>query len=545
MPEQLIITMAQSNFLLGDIEGNAEKIINITQRAHQESKADLVVFPELALTGYPPQDLLLRPELHRRVDKALANIVQQVKDIHLLLGHPLNKDGKLYNAASVLFNGKIIAQYFKQHLPNYSVFDEKRYFTAGSDVCLFELKGCQLAISICEDLWQSGPLQQAMVAGAQIMLCLNASPFHWQKPQQRITTLQERQRAEGAIPIIYVNCVGGQDELVFDGGSLVIDAQGDICHSSPRFCESVDTITVDIGKTVKIVDGSIAATLSDEERIYQALILGTRDYIQKNNFSGALIGLSGGIDSALTLAVAVDALGAENVHAVAMPSRHTANMSNEDAGYQATTMGVNYSVIPIENCYQAFLHSLQEEFAGLATDTTEQNIQARCRGVLLMALSNKTGKLVLTTGNKSEMAVGYATLYGDMAGGFAVLKDVPKTLVYQLAKYRNTVSPVIPQRVIDREPSAELADDQTDQDSLPPYDILDQVLHRYVEHDQCIESMIQDGLDEAAVRQVVALIDRNEYKRRQAPPGVRISSRAFGRDWRYPITSGFAKSSKK
>lgn len=544
MNEKLIIVMAQCDFLLGDIEGNAAKIIATAKQAREQLAGDIVVFPELALTGYPPEDLLLRQELHQRVEQALQAIAQQNTDIHLLLGHPLAKNGKIYNAASVFYKGNTVAQYFKQHLPNYSVFDEKRYFTAGNSACLLTVKNCTMAITICEDLWQSGPMQQAVSAGAQLMLSINASPFHWQKHDERIKILQQRQCSEGAIPIIYVNCVGGQDELVFDGGSVVLDETGCVTHKLESFAETLQAVVINVNETLSISPGKIHAAMSDEQTIYQALVLGTRDYVQKNNFHGALIGLSGGIDSALTLAIAVDALGSENVHAVSMPSRFTATMSNEDAALQAKNLNVKYSVIPIETCHQAFLDSLQNEFSGLASDTTEENIQARCRGVLLMALSNKTGKIVLTTGNKSEMAVGYATLYGDMAGGFAVLKDVPKTLVYRLAKYRNSISPCIPERVIERAPSAELADDQKDQDSLPPYDILDEVLQRYVEHDQSIEDMIADGLDEKAVRKVVSLIDRNEYKRRQAAPGIKISNRAFGRDWRYPITSGFGRKDK-
>ncbi len=391
MTKKLIIVMAQCDFLLGDIEGNAAKIIATAKQAREQLAGDIVVFPELALTGYPPEDLLLRQELHQRVEQALQAIAQQNPDIHVLLGHPLAKNGKLYNAASVFYKGKAVAHYFKQHLPNYSVFDEKRYFTAGSKACLLTLKNCTIAITICEDLWEQGPMQQAVSDGAQLMLSLNASPFHWQKPDERIKVLQQRQSSEGAIPLIYVNCVGGQDELVFDGGSFVIDATGDVTHSLESFAEQLQAVVIDVNETLSISPGEIQSAMSDEEFIYQALVLGTRDYVQKNNFRGALIGLSGGIDSALTLAIAVDALGSENIHAVSMPSRFTATMSNEDAAQQAKSLNVKYSVIAIEKCHQAFLDSLANEFSGLANDTTEENIQARCRGVLLMALSNKTG----------------------------------------------------------------------------------------------------------------------------------------------------------
>ena len=539
-PVVLRIAMAQINVMVGDTEANARKIIETCEQARQR-QADLVLFPELALVGYPPEDLLLRPGLHDRVLKALEQIKKEVRGIDVVLGYPRQASGGLFNAAAVIRDGEIIANYHKQHLPNYSVFDEKRYFSEGHEAGVFEIKGEKLGLSICEDVWNPGPVKQAVDAGAQLILNLNASPFHISKGSEREVVLASRV-AETDVPIVYVNLVGGQDELVFDGQSFVMNARGEISQRHAAFEEGL--YTVDFQKTagyLEPVPAEMAPELPEVASVYQALVLGVRDYIGKNGFGGVVIGLSGGIDSALTVAIAVDAIGAERVEGVSMPSRYTADMSVEDAREEAELLGIDFQTIPIEPAFYSFLDLLKGEFEGLPVDTTEENIQARCRGVLLMAISNKKRKIVLTTGNKSEMAVGYATLYGDMAGGYAVLKDVPKILVYQLAEYRNSLGRVIPQRVIDRPPSAELAPDQKDTDSLPPYEKLDVILEMYVEQDRDIEEIVAAGFAPEVVEKVVRLVDRNEYKRRQAAPGVRITRRAFGRDRRYPITSGYGK----
>jgi NAD+ synthase (glutamine-hydrolysing) len=541
MAETLRIVMAQLNMLVGDIEGNAEKVIAAAERARDEFTADVIVFPELTLTGYPPEDLLLRPGLYTRVLAALERINLAVRDIDIVLGYPHAAVGGIYNAASLLRADTTAATYHKQHLPNYSVFDEKRYFTAGSAPCVVEIKGVPVGLTICEDIWQPGSVGQACAAGARFIININASPFHIDKGREREQAVRERV-AEGQVPVLYVNLVGGQDELVFDGGSFVMDSRGNISQQAPAFDEGLYLAEFEIkGDTVIPLPGVCAVELGEEASVYNALVLGIRDYIEKNGFPGVVIGLSGGIDSALTLALAVDAIGADRVEAVMMPSRYTADISLEGAREEAETLGVDYRVIPIEPAFKVFLDSLEREFAGREADTTEENIQARCRGIILMAISNKKGKMVLTTGNKSEMAVGYATLYGDMVGGFGALKDVPKTLVFRLARYRNTLSPAIPEAVIVRPPSAELAADQKDTDSLPDYAELDVILEMYVEQDKCAEDIVAAGFDEAVVRRVIRLVDLNEYKRRQAPPGVRITRRAFGRDRRYPITSGFGR----
>jgi len=534
--------MAQLNFLVGDIDSNVEKILNAAATARDELAADVILLPELALTGYPPEDLLLRPGLHDRVLRGLEQLKKGVEGIAAVVGYPRQAAGGLYNALSVICDGAIKATAHKQLLPNYSVFDEKRYFTPG-DLApeLFEVNGIKLGMVICEDVWSPEPLWRLADAGAELVLVANASPFHAGKGQERQQVVKQR-IAECGLPVVYVNQVGGQDELVFDGASFVMDGTGELRFQAKPFEEGL--YLCECQKQVgwlQVQRGICEPPFSEERSIYNALVLGVRDYIEKNGFRGVVIGLSGGIDSALTLAIAVDAIGSERVEAVMMPSRYTANMSVEDAETEARTLEVEYRVIAIEPLFNAFMTSLADEFAGTSVDTTEENIQARCRGVLLMAISNKKRKIVLTTGNKSELAVGYATLYGDMAGGFDVLKDVPKTLVFRLARYRNSVSPVIPQRVIDRPPSAELAPDQKDEDSLPPYPVLDAILERYVEQDQCIEDIVAAGFDEETVRRVVLMVDRNEYKRRQGAPGVRITRRAFGRDRRYPITSGFNK----
>jgi NAD+ synthase (glutamine-hydrolysing) len=535
------VVMAQLDFLVGDIVGNVDKIVTAAVEARDRLQADLIVFPELAMTGYPPEDLLLRPGFIRQVDPALQRLRREIQGIVAVVGCPLSTPEGLRNAAVVLDQGEIRASYLKQWLPNYSVFDEKRYFVPGEDAAVVNIAGAPVGVTICEDVWLPGPVAQAADAGAQLLVNLNASPYHAGKGEQRLTVLQHRVR-EGRIPIVYVNLIGGQDELVFDGGSMVVGADGALMQRAPFFTEGLYPVDFRISaQGATPVPGEVVGEPGPEEGIYQALVLGVRDYVNKNGFPGAVLGLSGGIDSALTLAIAVDALGPERVEAVLMPSRYTADMSNTDAEQEARMLGVKYHLMPIEPAFQSFLEILQPVLAGRPPDATEENLQARCRGVLLMAISNKTGKLVLTTGNKSETAVGYSTLYGDMAGGFAPIKDVLKTMVYRLAAWRNRQSPVIPQRVFDRPPSAELRPDQTDQDSLPPYDVLDAILHSYVEEDHSVEELINAGFDQVMVERVARLVILNEYKRRQAAPGVRITPRAFGRDRRYPITSGFRR----
>ena len=539
---KLRIALAQLNLMVGDIAGNTERVIAAACQARDESKADLIAFPELSLTGYPPEDLVLRPGLWRQIQAALEKLRETVAGIDLVVGYPLRENDRLFNACSLIRAGRIIATYRKQHLPNYSVFDEKRYFQAGASPTVVDIKGISIALSICEDIWVRGTARQAKEAGAALILNINASPFHTDKALEREQVLKATV-AEGGLPVVYLNLVGGQDELVFDGGSTVMDKNGTICLRAPDFTEGLYTVDFEDKDTVTPLPGACFPPLRGEESLYRALLLGVRDYVRKNGFNGVVLGLSGGIDSALTLALAVDALGKEQVEAVLMPSRYTAKMSVEDACTEAENLGVEYHLIPIEPAFTAFNESLHDTFTDRPPDTTEENIQARCRGVLLMAISNKKGRLLLTTGNKSELAVGYATLYGDMAGGFAPLKDVPKTLVYKLARWRNRIDPLIPERVFDRPPSAELAHDQKDEDALPPYSVLDPILERYIECDQTPEEIIATGFDPATVIKVARLVDRNEYKRRQAAPGVRISRRAFGRDRRYPITSGYTEAS--
>lgn len=539
MSQSLRLALAQINLTVGDIPGNAEKIIATANEARDRLQADLVLFPELALTGYPPEDLLLRSDLQIHVFKALELIKQQVQGIAMVVGHPQVGPDGLYNAAAVIHNQQIIATCAKQHLPNYSVFDEKRYFTPGASGCVFEFAGQRLGLTVCEDIWNPGPAASLKQQGAQIILNINASPYHAEKAVERQAVVGDRIRETG-LPVVYLNLVGGQDELVFDGGSFVMNAAGELTQRAAKCVEQlipVDIRSVD-GELIP-QPGEIVPLQSEAADVYQVLVQGVRDYVHKNHFQGAVLGLSGGIDSALTLAIAVDALGADQVEAVMMPSRYTADMSSEDAAKQAKTLGVKYRVLPIEQPFNAFLDVLADEFAGTEPDVTEENIQARCRGIILMAISNKKGKILLTTGNKSEVAVGYSTLYGDMAGGFAPIKDVPKTLVYRLAEYVNREREIIPRRVIERPPSAELRPEQKDEDSLPPYDVLDGILQAYVEDDKGFDDIIAAGFDPELVRRVIWLVDRNEYKRRQAPPGVRITRRAFGRDRRYPITSGY------
>ncbi|MEE8388316.1 MAG: NAD+ synthase [Acidiferrobacterales bacterium] len=530
------IVMGQINLLMGDISGNAQQVIDAATKARKDYQADVIIFPELTLTGYPPEDLLLRPGLYREVERGLARVQHAAVAIDIVLGYPRLVADRRYNAASLIRGGKIVATYHKQCLPNYAVFDEKRYFTAGHESCVVEISGMTVALTVCEDVWEDGPVQNAVNKGAQLVFNLNASPFHINKWQQREIIVGELAK-KNSVPIVYTNLVGGQDELVFDGHSFVVNAGGAIVVRAGFFREQLVLVEFD-DKGMPIM-GKLADEPSEEQSVYDAIVLGVRDYVEKNGFSGVVIGLSGGVDSALTLAIAVDALGADKVEAVMMPSRYTRDISIEDAREQADILGVSYSVITIKDLFAQFEQTLSERFAGLAADTTEENLQARIRGTLLMAISNKSGKMVLTTGNKSEMAVGYATLYGDMAGGFAAIKDVPKTLVYRLARYRNQLQPVIPQRVIEREPSAELGPDQKDTDSLPPYEVLDGILERYVEKDESADQIVASGFDVDTVCRVIHMVDRNEYKRRQAAPGVRVTSRAFGRDRRYPITSGY------
>ena len=538
MNKPVRIAMVQDNFLVGDIIGNSQQIIRLAQSA-AEQQAELAIFPELALTGYPPEDLLYRPGFVAQIETAIEDIARSTSGIDVVLGLPRSHDGNRYNSAIWLRDGKCIAEYHKQFLPNYSVFDEVRYFSPGHDTCVVELNHTRFGLLICEDAWEQGPAAAAVADGADALIVLNASPFHGGKYAERLHMLEQRAK-ENNLPMFYINMVGGQDELVFDGESLVIDSDGKVVRRSVAFESVIELIDLESDGPVAVNEGSSEA-LPYEQAIYSALVLGVKDFVTKNGFSGVIVGLSGGVDSALTLAIAVDALGADNVHAVMMPSRFTSNMSKEDAESEARALGVRYDIISIESAFEAFLASLKDIFKGTEPDTTEENIQARCRGLILMAISNKTGRMVLATGNKSEMAVGYATLYGDMCGGFAPLKDVCKTLVYRLCHYRNSLDQVIPERVITRPPSAELKEGQVDQDSLPAYEVLDKILELSVEQDMSVEDVIKQGIDRETVEKVVGLVQRNEYKRRQSAPGARITRRAFGRDRRYPITSGYRR----
>ncbi|MGI9211366.1 MAG: NAD+ synthase [Methylococcaceae bacterium] len=531
------IALAQADFLVGDLNGNAHRIVSLAQAARDRGAA-AVVFPELCLSGYPPEDLLLRPHFLEHVEHTLHHLARQIEGITAIVGFPERAQGLPANSAAVIREGRVTAIYRKQMLPNYGVFDEKRYFQPGHTPLVFDLNGIPTGLALCEDVWVSGPIEQAAQAGARLILTLNASPYHLGKMAEREQVLRQRVMSVG-IPLVYVNLTGGQDELVFDGASLVMNADGQVTQRLPAFTEQLAIAHFTTGERVEPIHAGISPEASDEACLYQALVTGIRDYVHKNHFAGAVLGLSGGIDSALTLTLAVDALGADQVEVLLMPSRYTADMSIEDARLEAEALGVRHHLISIEPAYQTFTHLLADSFADLPPDTTEENLQARCRGILLMAFSNKKRKILLTTGNKSEMSVGYATLYGDMAGGFAPLKDVSKLWVYRLAAYRNRLKPAIPERVITRPPSAELKPDQTDQDSLPPYPMLDAILERYIEQDQSIQDIIQAGYPEAEVRRITRLVDQNEYKRRQAPPGVKITRRAFGRDRRYPMTCGY------
>ena len=539
MNDKVTVALAQLDLVVGDVSGNTAQIVKYSERARDDLRADLVVFPELSLSGYPPEDLLLHSGLRRRVDEALKTILTQVRGIAVLFGYPEYVGDDIWNACAVYSEGNQLAAYRKHLLPNYSVFDEERYFKAGKEAGVFSLNGIRIGLSICEDMWRSSPAAAARAAGAEVLIAINGSPYEFESQTKREEVVRARV-AETGIPAIYLNMVGGQDELVFDGGSFVMDADGDLCFRASPFKEGLHAVTL-IAKPSGVIPtkGVIAGSPGVEESVYNALVCGTRDYVQKNGFPGVILGLSGGVDSALTLAIACDALGAERVRAIMMPFRYTSTMSQEDAAAQAALLGVSYDVLPIAPIYESIVGQLGDVFVGLENDVTEENIQARCRGILLMAISNKTGWMLLTTGNKSETAVGYATLYGDMAGGFAPLKDCSKSMVYRLAKNRNSESEVIPERVVTREPSAELRSNQKDSDSLPAYDILDPILEAFIEEDLSVEEIAARGFERDVVIRILELVKRSEYKRRQAPPGIRISTRAFGRDWRYPITSKY------
>ncbi|TAJ80175.1 MAG: NAD+ synthase [Gallionellaceae bacterium] len=528
------VAIAQINCTVGDLAGNAAKIADYARRAREQGAAILLT-PELSLCGYPPEDLLLRDGFYRACDAALCELARQAQGIALIVGHPHQDGEDRYNAASLLRDGRVVLTYLKHSLPNHSVFDEERYFAHGDQACVFAIDGIEFAINICADVWEEQAARRARDAGAEVLLVLNASPYHFDKQAMRYDTLRDRIGDTG-MSVVYANMVGGQDELVFDGGSFAMDDRGEVTHQFAAFDEVLGFVEVRDGK---LVPGGRVAVEKDEASIYRALCVGVRDYIVKNRFPGVLLGLSGGIDSALTLAVAVDALGADKVRAVMMPSPYTAQISIDDSREMVRLLGVRYEELDIQPTFTALQDTLSPLFKDLPADTTEENLQARIRGVLLMALSNKTGALVLTTGNKSEMTVGYCTLYGDMAGGFAVLKDVSKTWVYRLSNYRNTLGRVIPERIITRPPSAELKPDQTDRDSLPPYDVLDAVMALFVEKNLSIPEIIARGYAGADVLRVAKLIRINEYKRRQAPVGVRITDRSFGKDWRYPITARY------
>ncbi len=532
------VAIAQINSIVGDLAGNSARIADAARRAAAVG-ADIVITPELSLVGYPPEDLLLRRSFYAKSQQALqelATALAGLKGLRVIVGHPLSEGTDAqYNAASVLCEGAVIHTYRKHALPNYTVFDEKRYFTAADDVCIFDVKGMRFALNICEDTWYSEMPRKAAEHGAQVLLVPNASPYHMNKQHLRVDTMRENVCSQG-LAMVYANLVGAQDELVFDGSSFVLDASGTVCAQLQPFDEDFALVQFDDGQPQP---QSLPEPQSLEAQVYSALVLGVRDYVGKNVFPGAVIGLSGGVDSALTLAIAVDALGADKVRAVMMPSPYTAEISWIDSRDMVARLGVQYDEIPIADCFDAFTRSLSPLFAGLPVDTTEENLQARIRGTLLMALSNKTGAIVLTTGNKSEMATGYCTLYGDMAGGYAVIKDIVKTLVYRLCDYRNSLSDVIPERILTRAPSAELRPNQVDQDSLPPYDVLDGILKLYMEEGQGVAELLAAGYRKEDVDRITRLIKINEYKRRQAPVGPRVTHRAFGRDWRYPITSRF------
>ncbi|MGE0189251.1 MAG: NAD+ synthase [Steroidobacteraceae bacterium] len=539
MSTTLRIALAQLNIPVGDVDGNVERVIKTTAAARDQLAADLVLFPELTLTGYPPEDLLFHAGVRRQVINGLERLRTELRGITALVGYPEYEELRIYNACCMLRDGEMLLNYRKRELPNYKVFDEKRYFTPGADAGVLDIKGIRVATLICEDIWESAAVLAAKQAGAQLIVIINGSPYSLNYQQRREETVRKR-IAEVGLPVVYLNLLGGQDELVFDGNSFVMNARGEIVQRMPPFKEGLYPVDIDVvNGVVEPRPGFIEPLYAEEASVYGALVLGVRDYVEKHGFPGVVIGLSGGIDSALTLALAVDAIGAERVHAVMMPSQYTSQLSLDEAAAQAHQLGVRYDIIPIKDMFDSVQAALKELFVGEKPDATEENIQARCRGILLMAISNKQGKMVLTTGNKSELSVGYATLYGDMAGGFAPIKDCSKLMVYRLARFRNARSPAIPQKVIDRPPSAELRPDQKDTDSLPPYEILDAILELFIESDLSVDEIAAKGYDREVVGRILQMVKRNEYKRRQAPPGIRVSNRAFGRDWRYPITSGY------
>jgi len=539
MTDKITVALAQLDLLVGDVTGNTEKILDYAARARDDWQADLIVFSELSICGYPPEDLLFHSGLRRRVEHAMGTIRDSVRGIAVLVGFPDYQDDDIFNACVVLKDGEVLAHYRKHMLPNYGVFDEERYFTAGTTASVFTLNGVRVGLCICEDVWGSAPTTASRAAGAELLVAINGSPYKLDGQAEREDVVRQRVLEVG-IPAVYLNMVGGQDELVFDGGSFAMDRTGEVVFRAPAFREDLYCVElVADGAAVVPQSAEIAPLLPKEQSVYEALVCGTRDYVGKHGFPGVVLGLSGGVDSSLILAIACDALGADRVRTVMMPFRYTSTMSQKDAATQAKIQNVRYDVIPIEPIYEAILKQLEPIFEGRGFDVTEENVQARCRGLLLMAISNKTGCMLLTTGNKSEMAVGYATLYGDMAGGFAPIKDCSKSLVYELARYRNTIGEVIPERVISRPPSAELRPNQKDSDSLPDYDILDPILEAFIEQDLSVNEIAGRGFDRDVVIRVLEMVKRNEYKRRQAPPGIRISGRAFGRDWRYPITSKY------
>ncbi len=540
MNDILELKLAQLNFCVGDLEGNSNKIIKTTREFCLKKKNRIAVFPELAITGYPPEDLLLRPAFLKKVESEIDRIMKECKGCSLVFGYPERTDDKLFNSCILISDGKIVGNYRKQNLPNYAVFDEKRYFLEGDSPCFWNFRGFKIGFSICEDIWVPETAKRLGNESVDFVINVNASPFHSGKGKEREKIIKKASAVAKA-PIFYNNLIGGQDELVFDGASFVVNKRGEVLAKAESFKEDSITLTIKKGGDITITKSS-AREMTKIEEIYRAVKTGIKDYVNKNHFSGCVIGLSGGIDSALTLALAVDALGPKKVTAISMPSSYTSSISILDAEKEAINLGCNFKIIEIKNIVTSFTASLESSIPNFKTGVVEQNIQARSRGMILMAFSNANNYMVLATGNKSEMAVGYATLYGDMAGGFAPLKDIPKGLVYELANYRNTVSHVIPERVINREPTAELAPNQKDSDSLPVYPVLDAILESYIEKDCSPLEISKEGSDLKTCEKVASMVDRNEYKRRQAAPGVKITTRAFGRDRRFPITSRYSES---
>ena len=540
--KKISIGIVQENPIVGDIEGNLQLAINAIDKLSKQSSPDIFLFTEMFITGYPPEDLILRDDLLDASYEAVEKLCEVKPESFIVIGYPKKEGDSIFNCAGVLRNKSVITEYKKQELPNYEVFDEKRYFQSGKGPGIFEVNGLRVGLSVCEDIWHENVIKQLHEKKTDLILNINASPFHLDKIKER-KVLISGHAINYSLPIVYANQVGGQDELVFDGTSMAMDGEGQQILQLEKFKEDYKVVNFTSDQEGKLSSEKREEIPEDKEleEVYKALVLGAKDYIQKNNFPGVLIGSSGGIDSALTAAIAADAIGPEKVRTFMLPFKFTSDMSVEDSEKLAVNLGIKHSVIPIGDIYESFADSLEDEFSGLEPDITEENLQSRCRGVILMALSNKSGELVLTTGNKSETAVGYSTLYGDTAGGFGVLKDVPKTLVYELSRYRNTISHVIPDRIIDRPPSAELAPDQQDSDSLPDYAILDKIIELYVEQDKSKAEIEESGIDKSMVDRVIRLIDLSEYKRRQAPLGVKITSRGFGKDRRYPITNKFLK----